>query len=65
MVYGDARENDLVIGISTSGNPKNVVNEVELANCVGAKTLSLTGKYESKLSELSNVMILRAGNRNI
>ena len=57
LVYGYARENDLVIGISTSGNSKNVVNAVEVAKCVGVKTLSLTGKNESKLSELSDVTI--------
>ena len=57
MVYGYEKENDLVIGISTSGNSKNVVNAVEVAKCVGAKTLSLTGQNESKLSELSDVTI--------
>ncbi len=57
MVYGYAKENDLVIGISTSGNSKNVANAVEVAKCVGAKTLSLTGQNESKLSELSDVTI--------
>ena len=57
MVYGYAKENDLVIGISTSGNSKNVVNAVEVAKCVGAKTLSLTGQNDSKLSELSDVTI--------
>lgn len=57
MVYGYAKENDLVIGISTSGNSKNVVNAVEVAKCVGAKTLSLTGQNESKLSKLSDVTI--------
>lgn len=57
LVYGYAKENDLVIGISTSGNSKNVVNAIETAKCIGAKTLSLTGKNESKLSELSTVTI--------
>ena len=57
MVYGYAKENDFVIGISTSGNSKNVANAVEVAKCVGAKTLSLTGQNESKLSELSDVTI--------
>lgn len=54
LVYGYTKENDLVIGISTSSNSKNVVNVVEVAKCVGVKTLSLTGQNESKLSELSD-----------
>ena len=57
LVYGYAKENDLVIGISTSGNSKNVVNAIETAKAIGAKTLSLTGKNESKLSELSDITI--------
>ena len=57
LVYGYATENDLVIGLSTSGNSKNVVNAVEVANAVGAKTLSLTGAKESKLSSISTVTV--------
>ena len=57
LVYGYAKENDLVIGLSTSGNSKNVVNAIEVAKCLGAKQLSLTGKNESRMSELSDVTI--------
>ena len=57
LVYGYARENDLVIGLSTSGNSKNVVNAIEVAKCVGAKTLSMTGENESILSEICDVTI--------
>ena len=57
LVYGYAKEEDLVIGLSTSGNSKNVVNALEVARCVGAKTLSLTGQKESKMSALSDVTI--------
>ena len=57
LVYGYAKENDLLIGISTSGNSRNVVNAVEVAKCVGIKTLSLTGEGESKLSEISDVTV--------
>lgn len=57
LVYGYANENDLVIGLSTSGNSKNIVNAIEVAKCVGARTLCMTGSKESKLSELSDVTI--------
>lgn len=57
LVYGYAKENDLVIGISTSGNSKNIVNAIEVARCMGVKTLSLTGRNESKLSDISDVAI--------
>ena len=57
LVYGYAKEEDLVIGLSTSGNSKNVVNAIEVAKCMGVKTLCMTGKNESKMSELSDVTI--------
>ena len=57
LVYGYAKENDLVIGISTSGNSKNVVNAVKVANALGVKTLSLTGKTGGILSDISDVTI--------
>ncbi|MBQ8802702.1 MAG: SIS domain-containing protein [Tyzzerella sp.] len=57
LVYGYAKAEDLVIGLSTSGNAKNVVNAIKVANCIGTKTLALTGERESKLSELCDVTI--------
>lgn len=57
LVYGYANEGDLVIGLSTSGNSKNIVYAQMVAKAVGAKTLSLTGEKESRLSELSDVTI--------
>lgn len=57
LVYGYADEGDLVIGLSTSGNSGNVVNAIETANAIGAKTLALTGRKQSKLSEISTITI--------
>lgn len=57
LVYGYAKPEDLVIGLSTSGNSKNVVNAIEVANCMGVKTLSMTGQKESKMSQMSDVTI--------
>lgn len=57
LVYGYAKKEDLVIGLSTSGNSKNIVKAVEVAKCLGVKTLSMTGEKASKLSEISDVTI--------
>ena len=57
LVYGYANEEDLIIGLSTSGNSVNVVNAIKVAKCLGASTLSMTGSRESKLSDLSDVSI--------
>lgn len=57
LTYGYANKNDLLIGISTSGNSKNIVNAVKVAKAMGVKTMALTGKNESELSKLCDVTI--------
>ena len=57
LTYGYANENDLLIGISTSGNSKNIVNAVKVAKAMGVKTMALTGKNESDLSRLCDITI--------
>lgn len=57
LVYGYARKEDLLIGLSTSGNSRNVVYAIKIAKCLGVRTLSLTGEEKSKMSDLSDVTI--------
>lgn len=45
---------DLVIGISGSGNSKNVIRAVEYAKEVGAPVVGITGYHGGKLKELSD-----------
>lgn len=49
LVYGYGNKGDLLIGISTSGNSKNVVNAVKIAKAKGLNTMALTGAKPSKL----------------
>lgn len=56
-LLGLAKEGDLVICLSTSGNSKNVVYAAMLAKALGVKILSMTGEKASKLSEISDVTI--------
>ena len=55
--YSSHNPHDVVIGLSTSGNSKNVVNAIKVAKSLGLKTISLTGKEDSKLSEVSTICI--------
>ena len=48
-------ENDIVIGISGSGNSTNVIKAIEFANATKALTISLTGKDGGKLSKHSQI----------
>ena len=57
MLYGYARENDLFIGLSTTGNSKNVVNAAKVAKALNIKTVAMTGEKESKLSDICDVTI--------
>lgn len=57
QVFGYARENDLFIGISTSGNSKNIVNAAKTAKALGIKTIALTGAKKSKLSAICDCTI--------
>ena len=57
LTYGYAKENDMLIGLSTSGNSKNVVNAVKVAKALGIKTASITGANESRLSQLCDVCV--------
>ena len=57
LVYAYARENDLLVALSTSGNSGNVVNAVKTAKAIGIPVISLTGEKESLMSELSDVTI--------
>jgi len=57
QIWGLANPNDVVLGISTSGNSKNVVWGLKIAKAKGVKTIALTGEAESKSSELADVTI--------
>ena len=50
-------EGDILLGISTSGNSKNVINAIEAAKRKGMKTVVLTGKNGGILSNISDIEI--------
>lgn len=51
------KENDLVIGISGSGNSPNIIKAIEYANQQNVKTLGITGYDGGKLREISTYSI--------
>lgn len=55
--YVFAKEDDVLLALSTSGNSRNIVNAVIAAKAKGAKIISITGANDSKLSEISDVTI--------
>lgn len=53
---------DVFIAISTSGNSKNVVEAVKVANAKGIKTWGWTGQGAGKMAEMCNTMQIPSNN---
>jgi D-sedoheptulose 7-phosphate isomerase len=57
-----AREGDLLIGISTSGNSLNVIKAIESAKKIGCKVITLTGKSGGEMKNLGDVNLVVPSN---
>ena len=57
QVNGYGNENDVFLGISTSGNSQNIIYAAVAAKAKGLKVIGLTGQKDSKLSEVADVCI--------
>lgn len=57
QVNGYGREGDVFLGISTSGNSKNVLYAATTAHARGMRVIGLTGAKNSKLEQMSDVCI--------
>jgi len=56
QIQGLGKPNDLLIGISTSGNSKNIIRAMTAANTIKMHTLALTGN-SGKLKKIADVVI--------
>ena len=57
QVNGYGNKGDVFVGISTSGNSKNILYAAVTARAKGMKVVGLTGEKESKLSQMADVCI--------
>lgn len=57
QVNGYGKKNDVFLGISTSGNSKNVCYAAITAKAKGLKVIGLTGAKDSKISKLGDCCI--------
>jgi len=57
QVFGYGKSGDALIGLSTTGNSRNVVNACKVAKAMGVHTIGFTGEKESRLSEVCDVTI--------
>jgi len=57
QLLGFGREKDVFLGISTSGNSKNILYATVVARALGIKIIGLTGASGGELAKVSNVAI--------
>jgi len=57
QVYGYGRPGDAVIGLSTSGNSRNVIRALQVAKAKGLRTIGLTGRDGGKMKGLCDAVI--------
>ena len=57
QVNGYGKSGDVFLGISTSGNSKNVLYAATTAHAKGMKVIGLTGAKSSKLEQMNDVCI--------
>ena len=57
MIAGFGKKEDILVGLSTSGNSRNIVLAFEAARNQKMKTIGLTGIGGGKMKELSDILI--------
>ena len=57
QLYGFGRTGDVFLGISTSGNSKNVMSATVVARALGIKVIGLTGSEGGELAKVADVCI--------
>ena len=58
QVEAFARPGDVVVGITTSGNSRNVVAALEAAKAAGATAVAFTGNGGGKVAEVADIALI-------
>jgi D-sedoheptulose 7-phosphate isomerase len=61
QLEGLGRKGDLLIGLSTSGNSKNVIMAFEVAKKLGIKCVALLGRDGGQLRDMADIAIIVPG----
>ena len=57
IIEGIGNKGDILVGISTSGNSKNIINALRVARKLEMNTISLTGESGGAMKEFSDIII--------
>ena len=56
-VFALGQKNDVLLGLSTSGNAKNVIAALKVAKAMGLKTIAMTGESGGKMKALADIAL--------
>lgn len=57
QILGYGNKGDVFLGITTSGNSKNIIYAAEIAKAKGLNIIGLTGKTGGKIADICNVCV--------
>jgi D-sedoheptulose 7-phosphate isomerase len=57
LLRGTAKSGDVIVGISTSGNSKNILNAFEVAKEMGVKIVAMTGETGGKMKDFADILL--------
>ena len=57
QLFGFGRKGDVFLGISTSGNSKNILSATVVARALGIKVIGLTGENGGELARVADVAV--------
>lgn len=57
LLKGTAKAGDVVVGISTSGNSKNILKAFETAKEMGVRIIAMTGETGGRMKDFADVLL--------
>ncbi|MBO7494625.1 MAG: D-sedoheptulose 7-phosphate isomerase [Bacteroidales bacterium] len=57
LLRGTAKAGDVIVGISTSGNSKNILNAFEVAKEMGVKIIAMTGETGGAMKDYADILL--------
>ena len=63
FVQAHGRAGDVLLGITTSGSSRNIIEAAKAARALGVKVIVLTGKRDAAIREWADILIVTPGGR--
>ena len=57
QLEANGKAGDVFVGLSTSGNSKNILEAIEMCKKIGIKTIGMTGESGGKMAGLCDIIL--------